>query len=216
MPVEFLSDVEAAAYGRYVIVAASGRSGGGDHQSGDACREDEDACHGDVGGAVVTGRTPARLEHDQVGDHSELHDGGEPEQRPAADERSEYAERRGEKTDFALRASRKRSLRPSFFNSSPKAVWVSMTALTITYPAYCLTEGRSASEQIHPIGADRRRGFPRRQQLLEVDGDRFHGHTVGIDEPIGLVPIGGLHQPTPPRNHQRRQVPLAHIVHHDR
>jgi len=33
---------------------------------------------------------------------------------------------------------------------------------------------------------------------------------------MGLVPVAGLHQPTPLRNHQGGQIPLGHIVHHDR
>jgi hypothetical protein len=55
-----------------------------------------------------------------------------------------------------------------------------------------------------------------RPPLLEVDGDRFHGQAVGIDEPMRLVPIAGLHQAAPRGNHQRRQISLGNIVHHDR
>jgi hypothetical protein len=68
----------------------------------------------------------------------------------------------------------------------------------------CRTTGTetSAADPSHTNG-------PYRQQILEVDGDRHHGHAIRIKQLIRLVPIARRHQLTRPRNHQCRQIQLG-------
>ncbi len=51
------------------------------------------------------------------------------------------------------------------------------------------------AQQVHAVGADGRRRLPCCEQFLEEHRDWRHDSAVSVDEPVGLAPVAGLHQP---------------------
>jgi len=75
----------------------------------------------------------------------------------------------------------------------------------------CLQEPEPA-KKIHPIRADRGLRPACRQKIPEIGRGRSHGHTVSVDQPVGLVTITRSYQPAGMRYYQRRQIPGRLIV----